>query len=235
MSNIPSLALPTMTSLELVDFINASRAEGEAELRHDSFMAKVPKVLGGVQNLLDTYIHPQNGQTYSCYRFPKREACLMAMSYSYELQAKVFDRMTELEARRLVKSDLPEVSLFRRGLAISALLNVPEHLAQVEVVKEVRLTLGVDFSNYLKLAPAQQNIQREEEALEPTDLGKSVGLKPIQMNRALESAGLQVKAAEGWLPTEAGAPYASRHQWVVGGKSGYNWKWKRSVLKLLSL
>lgn len=32
------------------------------------------------------------------YRFPKREACLMAMSYSYELQAKVFDRMTELEA-----------------------------------------------------------------------------------------------------------------------------------------
>lgn len=89
-----------MTSLELVEFINSERAEGEAELRHDSFMAKVPKVLGGVQNLLDTYIHPQNGQTYSCYRFPKREACLMAMSYSYELQAKVFDRMTELEAKQ---------------------------------------------------------------------------------------------------------------------------------------
>ena len=36
----------TMTSLELVDFINAQRKEGEAELRHDNFMAKVPKVLG---------------------------------------------------------------------------------------------------------------------------------------------------------------------------------------------
>jgi hypothetical protein len=24
---------------------------------------------------------------YPCYRFPKREACLMAMSYSYEIQA----------------------------------------------------------------------------------------------------------------------------------------------------
>jgi len=92
----------TMTSLELVDFINSQRKEGEAELRHDHFMAKVPKVLGdeGVPNFRDTYIHPQNGQTYQCFRFPKREACLMAMSYSYELQAKVFDRMTDLEAKQ---------------------------------------------------------------------------------------------------------------------------------------
>lgn len=37
------------------------------------------------------------GRDLPCYRFPKREACLMAMSYSYELQATVFDRMTELE------------------------------------------------------------------------------------------------------------------------------------------
>ncbi|WP_404798912.1 hypothetical protein [Acinetobacter thermotolerans] len=29
--------------------------------------------------------------------FQNREACLMAMSYSYELQAMVFDRMTEIE------------------------------------------------------------------------------------------------------------------------------------------
>jgi hypothetical protein len=87
-----------MTSLELVDFINSTRKDGEAPLRHDHFMAKVPKVLGeGVPKFRDTYLHPQNGQEYACYRFPKREACLMAMSYSYELQAKVFDRMTELE------------------------------------------------------------------------------------------------------------------------------------------
>lgn len=102
----------TMTSLELVDFINSQRKEGEAELRHDHFMAKVPKVLGdgGVPNFRDTYIHPQNGQTYQCFRFPKREACLMAMSYSYELQAKVFDRMTHLEsqAEALSRFNLPQ-------------------------------------------------------------------------------------------------------------------------------
>jgi anti-repressor protein len=92
----------TMSSLELVAFINSQRGEGEVELRHDHFMAKVPKVLGaeGSPKFLGHYTHPQNGQEYSCYNFPKREACLMAMSYSYDLQAKVFDRMTELEGKQ---------------------------------------------------------------------------------------------------------------------------------------
>ena len=95
----------TMSSLELVEFINANRKEGESELRHDNFMAKVPQVLseGGVLNFKATYTHPQNGQQYPCYHLPKREACLMAMSYSYELQAKVYDRMTELEQGNLPK------------------------------------------------------------------------------------------------------------------------------------
>ena len=102
----------TMTSLELVDYINSERGEGEAELTHANFLAKVPKVLGegGLIQFQDTYIHPQNGQAYPCYRFPKREACLMAMSYSYDLQAKVFDRMTVLEAQAeaMARFNLPK-------------------------------------------------------------------------------------------------------------------------------
>jgi hypothetical protein len=94
-----------VTSLELVEFINSQRGEGESTLAHSDFLKKVPQVLGGgAGNFSDTYRHPQNGQTYPCYRFPKREACLMAMSYSYDLQAKVFDRMTALEARPAIDS-----------------------------------------------------------------------------------------------------------------------------------
>jgi len=92
----------TMTSLELVDFINIQRGEDEAELRHDHFTVKVPKVLGdAAPKFLGTafYTNGTGAQVErSIYTFPKREACLMAMSYSYELQAKVFDKMTELEA-----------------------------------------------------------------------------------------------------------------------------------------
>ncbi|EPK3595758.1 Rha family transcriptional regulator [Proteus mirabilis] len=102
---------PTMTSLEMVDYINADRkAKAEIEglsfpckkyrkLQHKDFLRKVPKVLGENQSakFYADYID-NKGRSYPCCKFPKREACLMAMSYSYELQAQVFDHMTELEA-----------------------------------------------------------------------------------------------------------------------------------------
>ena len=88
----------TMSSLEMVEYINSTRKEGEAELLHKNFCAKVPVVLGQetsakfLADLPDVYGRPRKG-----YRFPKREACLMAMSYSYKLQARVYDKMTALE------------------------------------------------------------------------------------------------------------------------------------------
>ncbi|HCK4344801.1 TPA: phage antirepressor [Pseudomonas aeruginosa] len=101
----------TMTSLELVGFVNAHRkqqaelagqpfpSKGFAKLEHKHFLDKVPEVLGERSaefsaDLPDSYGRPRRG-----YRLPKREACLMAMSYSYELQAAVFDHMTALEEK----------------------------------------------------------------------------------------------------------------------------------------
>ena len=121
----------TMSSLEIVDFINEYRAKNESnpvQLRHADFMAKAPKVLGdkGLRNFSDTYIHHQNGQTYPCFKFPKREACLMAMSYSYELQAQVFDRMTAME--EALKAQKP-VELSRMDLIQLALAAEQENIA----------------------------------------------------------------------------------------------------------
>ncbi|EMO8607700.1 Rha family transcriptional regulator [Salmonella enterica] len=111
------ITTPTMSSLAMVDYINAERkAKAEAEgltfpcrkyrkLRHDSFMTKVPKVLGEKVAPkffgTTTYINGGGGeQVQGIYNFPKREACLMAMSYSYELQASVYDYMEELEHQK---------------------------------------------------------------------------------------------------------------------------------------
>ncbi|MFJ5485550.1 Rha family transcriptional regulator [Pectobacterium actinidiae] len=107
---------PTMSSLQMVDYINAERkgkalAEGMGfpckkyrKLEHRSFMAKVPKVLGEATAkffAVDVFINGTGGKVErDIYRFPKREACLMAMSYSYELQAAVYDYMEELDRQR---------------------------------------------------------------------------------------------------------------------------------------
>ncbi len=105
--------IPTMSSIQMVEYINADR-QSKAEvaglpfpckkyrkLRHDNFMNKVPKVLGELQSpkFLGDYLDDK-GRTQPCYNFPKREACLMAMSYSYELQAEVYDYMDELDHQR---------------------------------------------------------------------------------------------------------------------------------------
>lgn len=88
----------TMSSLDMVAFINSTRTAGESEVRHDHFMAKAPTVIDNAPNFRGVYIGG-NGQERPCYNFPRREAMLMAMSYSYKLQATVYDAWQEAEAK----------------------------------------------------------------------------------------------------------------------------------------
>ena len=104
---------PAMASLEQLDFINAHRKEqaeaagatfpskGHAKMDHADLMKKTLEVLrehaGNFSCMFNVTIGNGAIRKSPGYRFPKREACLMAMSYSFELQAKVFDRMTALE------------------------------------------------------------------------------------------------------------------------------------------
>lgn len=125
----------TMTSPEIVDFINAHRQAVETiekpyvELHHRSFMSKVPQVLGisNAANFLASQNYGNNN-TRQIYVFPKREACLMAMSYSYELQAQIFDRMTAME-EALKK---PALNLDDPAFLRQALLGYTEKVIELE-------------------------------------------------------------------------------------------------------
>lgn len=93
----------TMSSLELVVFINKHRDETATadkpyiQLQHSDFLKKVPLVLGEDAGKFSSIYKDGSNRDKPCYSFPKREACLMAMSYSYDLQARVFDQMTAME------------------------------------------------------------------------------------------------------------------------------------------
>lgn len=97
-----------MTSLELVELINKVREEeferGKTKkftkLQHSDFTKKVPLVLGkeAARKFFgtDTYKNGTGGTvTREIYKLPERESWLMAMSYSYTLQAYIYDKMTE--------------------------------------------------------------------------------------------------------------------------------------------
>jgi hypothetical protein len=134
----------TMSSLEMVDFINQTREENEPEIRHDNFMKKVGKVLGEpAQNFLATDFYTNGiGSRISrqIYNFPRREAILMAMSYSYKLQAKVFDTLFQLE-----QVTQAEITL-DCYLSVAKLLSIPSHLARNEALNQVRINTGVDLT-----------------------------------------------------------------------------------------
>jgi hypothetical protein len=75
--------------VEIVDVINAMRTTGKPILRHDNFMAKVaghPGING--LNFQGVYSDAK-GETRPCYYLPKREAELMVMSESLDVQTKV--------------------------------------------------------------------------------------------------------------------------------------------------
>lgn len=112
----------TMTSIELVEVINAARKAGSKELLHKNFMAKIEKHPGiDAAKFLASY--PDTlGRPVKCYHLPEREAKLMVMSESLEVQTKVYDRMTALEAVKPPVSTAPVVRDTRTAALIEALI-----------------------------------------------------------------------------------------------------------------
>lgn len=77
-----------MSSVEIVDVINAMRGPGKAELLHKNFTAKVEGLPGiDALNFQHTYFD-QLGRVQTCYYLPKREAELMVMSEVFDAKGE---------------------------------------------------------------------------------------------------------------------------------------------------
>ena len=231
----------TMSSVELVEYINSLRAEGEPEVRHDNLMAKVPKVLG--ESHAPTFLGTQtygNNNSRSIYNLPKREACLMAMSYSYELQSVVYDRMTELE-------NLPEtLTLLQRQEQTLRLTPFAAGAAEALGFKGNQAVLSADravkaMTGVSVLALMGAELVKEEQYLNltATEIGKELTppLSAIATNKLLDALGFQEKLGAAWSPTEKGKPFAvfldtgKKHS---DGTPITQLKWLSSIIKHLA-
>ena len=235
----------TMTSLEIVDFINTHRKESgdDTVLRHADFMAKVPNVLGLEMNekfrssYLDSY-----GREKPCYKFPKREACLMAMSYSYELQAMVFDRMTAME--EALKTIAPKAkrqsfnlgTVSRQCVAMAKAMGLKGNQAILSADRAVKKLTGESPLELLEITHLSAPVQ--EQVFTPTQIGNMLTppLSPRAVNRLLIDKGLQVKVAGQYCVTKKGEKLGElfdvgkRHS---DGTAVKQIKWYQSVISLL--
>lgn len=225
-----TVTISTMSSREIAELCGKRHDNVMTDIRNMLELLKIqsPEFLGDYKD--------DKGRTYPCFNLPKRESLILVSGYDIITRAKIIDRWQELESQTVSPSNLNQtprslaITHVEETLHLAKLFEVPTHLAQVEAVKGARLAYNIDFSQMLVLAPAQSMIRLEDEAVEPTELGKRLGLSAIKMNQWLEQQGFQAKINSEWVPTDKGKPYAVRHQWVSGNKSGYNYKWKKSVL-----
>ena len=111
----------------------------------------------------------------------------MAMSYSYEIQAKVFDRMTELEGR-VVAPQVPQ--------SLPDALRLAADLAE----KNQQQALLIEQQK-----PAVEFVERYVEAKSSkclSDVAKLLGWKPHAFTKQLSSDGIVFKRDNEWVPTQ---------------------------------
>ena len=113
----------TMSSLELVTLINEAREDGKKQLLHKNFIVKIESHPGIDSAKFLAQYKDASGRMSKCYQLPKREAELMVMSESLNVQAKVYDRMTELQEKVQAPDPLDKLPPEHRALIAMMLQN----------------------------------------------------------------------------------------------------------------
>ena len=145
----------------------------------------------------------------------------------------------EKKAKQLYKKNLTTESTTKAKIAIQDCLDVakmfevPKHYAQIEAVKQAKQITGIDYSQLLLKAPEQDQIEEKDIYLEPNDFGKIYNISGGKFNKILKGHGLQTKGNDSWLPTKKGNLYSILHSWTKNNKSGYNYKWNVSKIKVI--
>jgi anti-repressor protein len=149
----------TMTSMEIVDVINELREDDAAEMLHKNFMVKLEKHPGIDSAKFLAQYKDSTGRTLKCYRLPKRESELMVMSESLAVQARVYDRMTELEVKQVQPVALSKMDILK--LAMESEEGRLAAVAQLAIAKP-----KVDALDLIATADGMLNLQAAGKALQ---------------------------------------------------------------------
>lgn len=239
-----------MNSLQTLNTVITMSSREIAELtgkQHKNVLRDIDRLLETLSSELSsgykssTYISGDPPREYRQFEMDRDSSICLVAGYDVNARMRIIKRWQELESNPLnqlqplplTPHDLATRQL-KNELEVAALFECPTHIGQQEAVKRVRKDTGIDFSNYLKSAPAQQKILQHEVMLEPTELGVQLNLGSGRAtNLVLESLGLQRRVNHTWVPTDRGEVLSHQHAWTSGDKSGYNLKWNVNKVKEL--
>lgn len=177
MLNLPVSHKNDVMVMSSVDLAELCIGKGKDD--HSNFMKKAKKVLGGdIVNFYDISLDAYNRER-EILLLPEREACLMAMSYSYELQARVYDAWQELKSS---KPSVPQTYA-------AALLEAGRLALELEE-SEKQLAIAAPKAEVF------DKIVERNALMNATQVGSKVGLSAYSLNKLLDKYGVYNKAVK---------------------------------------
>ncbi|MED1303189.1 hypothetical protein BK704_19345 [[Bacillus thuringiensis] serovar konkukian] len=115
---------------------------------------------------------------------------------------------------------------------LASVAGVKEGIAYAVAIERAEKKTGEDFSSYKRLLPTATH---ETGFLNPTQIGKQIGLTSQVVNQLLLKRGLQAKIDKEWRLTDEGKKYGEELPYTRNGHSGYQIRWNESVVDVLKV
>jgi len=184
----------TMSSLEIAELT------GKYHYHVMRDIGKMLDELGGAPNFGDTYINPQNEQSYPCFNLPKRETLILVSGYSVAMRAKIIDRWQALEALQTPKFQVP-ASLFKIPTTLSEALRLAAN--QAETIEKQTIELeqqkpAVEFVDQYVKTDSSKTI---------SEVAKLLKAGQKMFFAWLDVEGIIFKRGDTWLPKAKYAKY----------------------------
>lgn len=177
MLNLPVSHKNDVMVMSSVDLAELCIGKGKDD--HSNFMKKAKKVLGGdIVNFYDISLDSYNRER-EILLLPEREACLMAMSYSYELQARVYDAWQDLKSSKPYVPQTYAAALLEAGRLALELEESEKQLAIAAPKAEVF-----------------DKIVERNALMNATQVGSKIGISAYSLNKLLDECGVYNKAVK---------------------------------------
>lgn len=155
---------------------------------------------------LSSYRNEQNKEQPE-YLLTRDGTMLLIMGYTGEkalaLKTAYIKRFNEMEA--MLKDIGSSVLTLERSLTIARMVLEPAGITGNQLTISLdNLVKAKTGESMLALTGTQLIAPQQKQLLNPTEIGKPLGLSAIKVNKKLEEMGLQYKTEAGWQPTDAG-------------------------------
>ena len=109
---------------------------------------------------------------------------------------------------------------------------IPLGVAVATAIKDAEKLTGEDYTHWKHSLPARTD-EKPIPSLNATRLGAMVGLSAQDMNKRLESAGLQSKVGKCWRLTDTGKLHGEEYPYERHGHSDYCIRWFESAVEAI--